>query len=229
MLLVRDGIPPVPGVLRLRDAALRQPDRARMREDPRLVRGSVGVRADHVRAPAGRRRPRHARVHARLLPPRRGPVHRGDGDEAVARHPQEPQAPGAEAAVPARQRQALLPARSRAPRPAISAETRLIDDHAIGEIYLSAAEIATRVAELGAEIAADYEQLEPLLVAPLKSSAVFLADLSRALPIHHGIDVIELAGYETGASGGVRLLKDLETGRSRDATSSSSRTSSTRA
>ena len=96
---------------------------------------------------------------------------------------------------PRRQRQALLPARSRAPRPAISAETRLIDDRAIGEIYLSAAEIATRVTELGAEIAADYDGLEPLLVAPLKSSAVFLADLSRALPIHHAIDVIELAGY----------------------------------
>ena len=45
----------------------------------------------------------------------------------------------------------------------------------------------------------------------MKSSAVFLADLSRALPIHHAIDVIELAGYGSGASGGVRLLKDLET------------------
>jgi hypoxanthine phosphoribosyltransferase len=39
---------------------------------------------------------------------------------------------------------------------------------------------------------------------------VFLADLSRALPIHHGIDVIELAGYSGGRSGGVRLLKDLD-------------------
>ena len=33
----------------------------------------------------------------------------------------------------------------------------------------------------------------PLLVAPLKSSAVFLADLSRALPLAHELDVIELA------------------------------------
>ena len=67
------------------------------------------------------------------------------------------------------------------------------------------------MAELGLEIAADYEGREPLLVAPLKSSAVFLADLSRALPIHHGIDVIELAGYTGGRSGGVRVLKDLDT------------------
>lgn len=49
-----------------------------------------------------------------------------------------------------------------------------------------------------------------MLVAPLKSSTVFLADLSRALPIHHAIDVVELAGYGGGHSGGVRLLKDLD-------------------
>lgn len=80
----------------------------------------------------------------------------------------------------------------------------------VGEVYLTADEIAARVAELGREIARDYEGLEPLLVAPLKSSAVFLADLSRALPIHHALDVIELAGYGELRSGGVRMLKDLD-------------------
>jgi hypoxanthine phosphoribosyltransferase len=78
-------------------------------------------------------------------------------------------------------------------------------------VYLAAGEIAARVQELGAAIAADYAGREPLLVAPLKSSAVFLADLSRALPILHAIDVIELAAYADGRSGGVRLLKDLDT------------------
>ena len=67
-------------------------------------------------------------------------------------------------------------------------------------MYLSADEIATRVTELGPEIAADYAGREPLLVAPLKSSAVFLADLSRAVQIDHGIDVIELAGYWVDAA-----------------------------
>ena len=47
-------------------------------------------------------------------------------------------------------------------------------------------------------------------MAPLKSSAVFLADLSRAIPILHTIDLIELAGYSDGGRGGVRLLKDLD-------------------
>ena len=64
--------------------------------------------------------------------------------------------------------------------------------------------------ELGRQIAADYAGLEPLLVAPLKSSAVFLVDLSRALPLSHTIDLIELAAYTGGQAGGVRLLKDLD-------------------
>jgi hypoxanthine phosphoribosyltransferase len=48
-------------------------------------------------------------------------------------------------------------------------------------------------------------------VAPLKSSAVFLSDLSRALPVPHGVDFLELAAYASGRSGAVKLLKDLDT------------------
>jgi hypoxanthine phosphoribosyltransferase len=41
---------------------------------------------------------------------------------------------------------------------------------------------------------------------------VFVADLSRAIPIVHNLDFIALAGYEANGGGGrqVRLLKDLE-------------------
>ena len=65
--------------------------------------------------------------------------------------------------------------------------------------------------ELGAEIAADYEGLEPVLIASLKTALVFVADLSRALPIVHNLDFIALAGYEGNGGSGrqVRLLKDL--------------------
>jgi hypoxanthine phosphoribosyltransferase len=79
----------------------------------------------------------------------------------------------------------------------------------VGDVYLSRAEIAARVSELGAEIARDYAGLNPVLVAPLKSSVVFLADLARALPITHALDVIEIAPY-TGGGGGIRLLKDVD-------------------
>ena len=72
----------------------------------------------------------------------------------------------------------------------------------------------TRVAELGREIGADYAELEPVLVGSLKASLVFLADLSRALPIHHWLDFVELSGYGPGAAlgghRGIRLIKDLD-------------------
>jgi hypoxanthine phosphoribosyltransferase len=80
----------------------------------------------------------------------------------------------------------------------------------LGPVYLSRTQIAARVQELGAELARDYEQLDPILVAPLKSSVVFLADLTRALPIAHTLDVVELAPYRGRGAGGVRLLKDVD-------------------
>jgi len=67
---------------------------------------------------------------------------------------------------------------------------------------------------LGAEISRDYQGKEPLLVAPLKASLVFVSDLSRALSIQHGLDFIELASYgsaaDTGGHSRIRLLKDLD-------------------
>jgi hypoxanthine phosphoribosyltransferase len=81
-------------------------------------------------------------------------------------------------------------------------------------VYLARGELATRVRELGAEIARDYDGLEPLLVAPLKASVVFLADLSRAIAIPHALDFVELASYgadaDTGGHARIRFLKDLD-------------------
>jgi hypoxanthine phosphoribosyltransferase len=93
----------------------------------------------------------------------------------------------------------------------------MLSEHGeVGDVYLTRTQIAARVAELGAEIARDYADLDPLLIAPLKSSVVFLADLTRALPIPHTLDVVELAPYggQSSAggeqSGGIRLLKDVD-------------------
>jgi hypoxanthine phosphoribosyltransferase len=50
-------------------------------------------------------------------------------------------------------------------------------------------------------------------VGLLKASVIFLADLTRALPIVHNIDFVELAGYgsdQTGGSSAIRFLKDLD-------------------
>jgi hypoxanthine phosphoribosyltransferase len=78
-------------------------------------------------------------------------------------------------------------------------------------VYLSREDIQRRVEELGAEVALDYERREPILVASLKTALVFVADLSRALPIVHNLDFLALAGYDANGGSGrqVRLLKDL--------------------
>jgi hypoxanthine phosphoribosyltransferase len=68
------------------------------------------------------------------------------------------------------------------------------------------------VVELGAQIAADYSGREPVLVTILKGAFIFLADLSRAIPVAHALDFVVLAGYD-GALGGrtkIRLIKDLD-------------------
>jgi hypoxanthine phosphoribosyltransferase len=82
--------------------------------------------------------------------------------------------------------------------------------HPIGDVYLSRDAIADRVADLGLELGGDLDGLDPVLIAPLKSSAVFLADLSRALPTPHELDVVELAPYVGGDGEAIRLLKDLD-------------------
>jgi hypoxanthine phosphoribosyltransferase len=80
----------------------------------------------------------------------------------------------------------------------------------VGAVYLTREQIASRVAELGAEIGRDYARLDPILIAPLKSSVVFLADLTRTLPIPHTLDLVELAAYTGDSAAGVRLLKDVD-------------------
>jgi hypoxanthine phosphoribosyltransferase len=79
-------------------------------------------------------------------------------------------------------------------------------------VYLSEHEIRARVEELGAQIARDYGGRDLVLVTILKGAFVFIADLSRAMPIDHALDFVVLAGYD-GALGGrtrIRLLKDLD-------------------
>lgn len=51
-----------------------------------------------------------------------------------------------------------------------------------------------------------------MLVTLLKGAFIFVADLSRAIPIPHELDFLVLAGYD-GSLGGrskIRLIKDLD-------------------
>ena len=76
-------------------------------------------------------------------------------------------------------------------------------------MFLDAEEIGARVRELGAELARDYAGEEPLLVGSLKACIPFVCDLSRAAPLHHTLDFVELAGYGENDEG-IRFLKDLD-------------------
>src|SRR5205085_6075298 len=69
-----------------------------------------------------------------------------------------------------------------------------------------------RIAELGAEISADYEGRDLLLVGVLKGAVFFLADLMRSLTVPCEIDFMAISSYgaSTDSSGIVRILKDLD-------------------
>ena len=70
--------------------------------------------------------------------------------------------------------------------------------------------IRARVAELGAQITRDYAGRSPLLIAVLKGSVLFLADLVRAIDLPVRVDFMAISSYgEGGRSGVVRILKDL--------------------
>jgi len=81
----------------------------------------------------------------------------------------------------------------------------------VEEILLDAETVAGRVAELGAQLSADYAGRDPVLVSVLKGALVFLADLMRAMDLPTSIDLMEVSSYgaATESSGQVRILKDL--------------------
>lgn len=86
------------------------------------------------------------------------------------------------------------------------------DDPHLGRILVTEDELRTRIAELGAQISADYAGREVLLVAVLKGAVMFMADLSRAIQLPVELDFMAVASYgsATKTSGVVRIVKDLD-------------------
>ena len=81
----------------------------------------------------------------------------------------------------------------------------------VEEILLTEEQISERVAQLGAQLEADYAGRDPVLVSVLKGSIIFLADLIRAMHSSLSLDLMEVSSYGTSteSSGQVRILKDL--------------------
>lgn len=83
---------------------------------------------------------------------------------------------------------------------------------AIERILLDQETIKQRVVELAADISAEYQDVESVvLVGILKGSFIFLADLARHLSIPHRIEFMAVSSYGDAvtSSGAVRLMLDL--------------------
>jgi hypoxanthine phosphoribosyltransferase len=80
----------------------------------------------------------------------------------------------------------------------------------IARVLHSPAEIAARVAALGAEISADYAGRSLVLVGLLKGVTFFVADLARAISRPLAIDFLSVARPDGSGGRGVRLERDLD-------------------
>ena len=83
-------------------------------------------------------------------------------------------------------------------------------DSRIDRVLFTPADIDHRVAQLGAEIAADYSGRDLVLITVLKGGLFFLADLCRHIDLPHKIDFMAVSSYGPGAAGSVRSTKDLD-------------------
>ena len=85
-------------------------------------------------------------------------------------------------------------------------------EQAVGEILIDEETLAARVRELGAEVSADYQGRDLLLIGVLKGAVFFMADLMRHLTVPCEVDFMAISSYgdATDSSGIVRILKDLD-------------------
>ncbi|MDU4651946.1 hypoxanthine phosphoribosyltransferase [Sneathia sanguinegens] len=77
---------------------------------------------------------------------------------------------------------------------------------------ISEKEIAERIEELGKKISEDFKDEELILVALLRGSALFLADISRKITSNCRIDFMCVSSYGNSmeTSGNINIKKDLD-------------------
>jgi hypoxanthine phosphoribosyltransferase len=82
----------------------------------------------------------------------------------------------------------------------------------VAEVLIEEDALRDRIAELGAEISADYAGKDVLLVGVLKGAVFFMADLMRHITVPCEVDFMAISSYgaSTDSSGVVRILKDLD-------------------
>lgn len=120
-------------------------------------------------------------------------------------------APGADEG-PARPRSQVTEALGSASPPASEADHQPVAGPgpapAPATVLVAGPELRAGVARLGAELSAAYDD-GLVMIAVLKGSVVFLADLIRAMTIEPLVDFLAISSYAQG-TGRVRLIKDLD-------------------
>lgn len=82
----------------------------------------------------------------------------------------------------------------------------------IKKVLVSEKEIQERAAALGKQITEDYQGKSPLVVALLRGSVPFLAELLKHIDLDIQYDFMDVSSYEgTESIGDIKIIKDLDT------------------
>lgn len=81
----------------------------------------------------------------------------------------------------------------------------------IERILFTEEQLKARVAQLGAQITADYQGKAPVVISILRGSYIFMADLTRHIQLPCTVDFMAVSSYGKGtsSSGQVKIIKDL--------------------
>lgn len=86
------------------------------------------------------------------------------------------------------------------------------EDKDIKKVLVSEEQIRNRATELGKQITEDYKENPPLIVALLRGSVPFLAELIKHIDLDIQYDFMDVSSYEgTESIGDIRIIKDLDT------------------
>jgi hypoxanthine phosphoribosyltransferase len=85
-------------------------------------------------------------------------------------------------------------------------------DKDIKEVFFTNEQIVKRSEELGKQITEDYKENPPLVVALLRGSVPFLAELIKHIDLDIQYDFMDVSSYDgTESTGDIKIVKDLDT------------------
>ncbi len=78
---------------------------------------------------------------------------------------------------------------------------------------ISEADVAAKIAEIGAQISKDYEGEDIYMLCILKGGVFFMTELAKHVTVPVSLDFMSVSSYgsQTRSSGNVRIIKDLDT------------------